>query len=300
MHRWPAILADDDPDAARLMRAALADLDFETAETAPTTVFLTAKAHKSALVVVARPASVATIAVALKMLHRLPGYYHIIALLDRYDAADVTAAFAAGADDALIKPLIPGEVEARLRLAKQILALEDCRRTLEAEGTLLAEISTQATFHSRRYLQAQLVNELARAQRFKHGIAVVAAEVRQHHGSERVMRRFGQLLSGICRTRIDWIARYGKQSFALVLPETNLAGALCVAARVRERCADLEAAGLPKALTVNVGVSALEAKRIAALGGDGPQFLLDSTDAYLREAVQKGPGQIAGGPVPHA
>ena len=300
MHHWPAILADDNVDAARSIKAALVELDFEVAETAPTAVFLAAKAHKSALVLVAHPASGATIGVALKMLHRQPGYYHIIGLLDRYDPATVTAAFAAGADDAIAKPLIPGELEARLRLAKQILELEDSRRTLEAEGTLLAEISTQATFHSRRYLQAQLVNELARAHRFNHGISIVVAEVRQHHGSERAMRNFGQLLSEICRTRIDWIARYGKQSFALVLPETNLAGALSVAARVRERCVDAEGAELPKPLTVNVGVSALEAERIGAYSGYSPEVLLDATDAYLRDAVQKGPGQIVGGPVPHA
>jgi diguanylate cyclase (GGDEF)-like protein len=300
LQRWPAILADDDPEAVRCVKAALAELDFDVAEAAPTAVFLTAKAHKSALVLVGLPASGATVGVALKMLHRQPGYYHIIGLLDRYDPATVTAAFAAaGADDAIAKPFIPAELEARLRLAKQILVLEDSRRTLEAEGGLLAQISTQATFHSRRYLQAQLGNELARAQRFRHGVAIVVAEVRQHHGSERVMRNFGQLLSGLCRAHIDWIARYGKQSFALVLPETKLAGALCVAARVRERCVDSEAAELPKTLTVNVGVSALEGERIDAYSGHDPQFLLDATDAYLRDAVQKGPGQIAGGPVPH-
>jgi diguanylate cyclase (GGDEF)-like protein len=300
LHRWPAILADGDPDAARSIKAALAELDFEVAETAPTAVFLTAKSHKSALVLVALPAPGATVGVALKMLHRQPGYYHVIGLLDRYDPSDVTAAFAAGADDAIAKPFIPAELEARLRFAKQIIALEDSRRTLEAEGALLAQISTEATFHSRRYLQAQLVNELARAERFKHGLAIVLAEVRQHHGSERVMRSFGQMLSGLCRARIDWIARYGKQSFGLVLPETNLAGALCVAGRLRERCVDSEAAELPKALTVNVGVSAIEASRIAAYSGQSPQFLLDATEAYLRDAVQKGPGQITGGPVPHA
>ena len=300
MHRWPAILADDDPDAARSIKVALAELDFEVAEATPTTVFLTATAHKSALVLVAQPASGATIGVALKMLHRQSGYYHVIGLLDRYDPVAVTAAFAAGADDTIAKPLIPGELEARLRLAKQILALEDSRKTLEAEGALLAEISTQATFHSRRYLQAQLVNELARAQRFSHGLAIVVAEARQQHGSERDTRTFGQLLSGICRSRIDWIARYGKQSFALVLPETSLHGALRVAARVRERCVDSEAAELSRALTVNVGVSALDGERIGAYSGDGPQSLLDAADAYLRDAVKKGPGQIAGGPVPYA
>ncbi len=299
MQRWPAILADDDLEAARAVEAALGELDFDVIMTTPAALFVAAKAHKSALVLIAHAAA-ERLGVALKMLHREPGYYHIVGLLDRYEPGVVAAAVAAGADDVIAKPLIAAELTARLRLAKHVLALEDSRKTLEAEGALLAEISTRASFHSRRYLQAQLVNELARAQRFKHGLAMLVAEVRQHHGSERVMRNFGQLLSSVCRSRIDWIARHGKQSFALVLPETDLAGALRVATRVQERCAASEATSLPKALSVNVGVSALDVDRIGSLDGHGPQFLLDATDSYLEDAVHKGPGQIAGGPAPRA
>src|SRR5262245_24953854 len=44
----------------------------------------------------------------------------VLALVDRDDAARVAAALAAGADDVLRKPLVPGEVFARIRAAARL------------------------------------------------------------------------------------------------------------------------------------------------------------------------------------
>jgi two-component system, chemotaxis family, response regulator WspR len=300
VQRWTAILADDDPDSVPFVKDALQQQDYDVVVTSPTTVVAAAKTHKSALVLLAPSRLEPDVWLACRMLHADSEGHHVICLLDRYEPAAISRAFAAGADDALAKPLIPGELDARLRFAKRVLVLEESRSTLEKEGALLAEISTRASFHSRRYLQAELTNELARARRFSHALAVIVAEARHQEGSERTMRSFGQVLSGLCRSRVDWIARHGERTFALVLPETGLGGALRAGGRLQAELSAREVNDLPESLIVNLGVSALHRDNIEVAEKVGPQLLLDAAEHYLRDATRSGPGHMAGGPAPHA
>jgi PleD family two-component response regulator len=112
-----------------------------------------------------------------------------------------------------------------------------------------------------------------------------------------VARKFGYLLSVQLRSHVDWAGHYGERRIALVLPETNLGGALRVAERLRERLNDgaLESAGLPTRISAGFGISAL---------GSGSavdaQALLDAAEGYLDDAFRKGPNQIAGGPAPRS
>src|SRR6185369_7817076 len=71
-------------------------------------------------------------------------------------SADTVVAVAEAHKNALVF-LAPtsADLDARVRLGKRVLVLEDTCNTLEGEGGLLAEISTRASFHSRRYLQSE-------------------------------------------------------------------------------------------------------------------------------------------------
>ncbi len=296
-----AILVDRDPDTIVRVKDVLQQHDCVVSLASPSTVVAAAHAHKSSLVLLAPAASDPDPWSACRKLHDNSGNHHVICLLDRYDPAEVAVAFAAGADDVLSKPLIPAELDARVRLGKRVLMLEETRNTLEEEGALLAEISTRASFHSRRYLQSELTNELTRARRFAHALAVIVAEARQPEGGERAMRSFGQVLSRLCRSRVDWIARHGDHSYAVVLPETDLVGALSAAGRLQTELSLRETSDSPDALVINLGVSALHRNDTDILeSAAGPQLLLDAAEQYLKEAMRKGPGQIVGGPAPHA
>jgi PleD family two-component response regulator len=300
VHNCTAILVDEDPDTIVRVKDALQQHDCVVALASTSTVVAAAHAHKGALVLLAPSSSDPDPWSACRKLHDNADNHHVICLLDRYDPAVVTAAFAAGAEDVLSKPLIPAELEARVRLGKRMLVLEETRSTLEEEGALLAEISTRASFHSRRYLQSELTNELTRARRFAHALAVIVARARAPEGGERAMRSFGQVLSRLCRSRVDWIARHGDRSYAVVLPETDLVGALSAAGRLQTELSARETSDLQDSLVINLGVSAVHGDNASFAEDAGPQLLLEAAEQYLQEAMNKGPGQIVGGPAPHA
>ncbi len=97
-------------------------------------------------------------------------------------------------------------------------------------------------FHNRRYLQARLHEELARAQRDHRPVACLMIDVDHfkrindefgHLAGDAVLREVANRIDGQMRLS-DTGARFGGDEFAIVLPHGTLADAHKVAARVLE------------------------------------------------------------------
>ncbi len=120
---------------------------------------------------------------------------------------------------------------------------------------------------NRREFQEQLATELARVERFGGPLALVVADldnfkqVNDRHGhlaGDDVLRAFAGVLRRNVR-EVDTAARYGGEEFAVVLPGTDLAGAVHVAERIRAEMASLRIQTFPGALpavTASFGVAA--------------------------------------------
>jgi diguanylate cyclase (GGDEF)-like protein len=87
-----------------------------------------------------------------------------------------------------------------------------------------------------------LEQETQRALRHQHGIAVILfdiddlSQLNHSHGygaGDRLLERLGILASRFFRTH-DWVARYGEDSIAVLLPETTLDQAAALSNRFRE------------------------------------------------------------------
>jgi diguanylate cyclase (GGDEF)-like protein len=119
---------------------------------------------------------------------------------------------------------------------------------------------------NRREFMAQLAREAHRQSRSGRPLSLVMIDVDHfkrvndqwgHQAGDEVLARIGHILRSLTREQIDVAARYGGEEFVLLLPETELAGAVQVAekisARLREQ--DFSALGGHFRVTQSVGVA---------------------------------------------
>jgi diguanylate cyclase (GGDEF)-like protein len=297
MERCTGIVADHDGASAIELKKALRTLQCDVVAVPDLEALDAAvKDHKTALLLLAESLPGLDVQGVCRQLHREHDRnYYVVILLDSYRPEKVSAAFEAGADEVLVKPLIPAELRARLEHAKRNVQLESLRSTVETESAWLAELAATRSIYSPRYLQEELENEIARSRRCAHPLALILADI--HHDDTRIVRKLGHLLSAQVRSHVDWAARYGESRIALVLPETNLGGALRVAERLQAALDDtaLRSVGLPTDISAIFGISA-----VGAESAIDAKALLDAAEAYLGDASLKGPKQIAGGPAPRS
>ena len=97
------------------------------------------------------------------------------------------------------------------------------------------------TLHTRPVLDAVLPKECCRAERFEHWLSMMLIDVdnlsaiNKAHGygvGDRILERMGILLRAYFRQH-DWVARYGEDTIAVLLPETDPEDAMLLAERTR-------------------------------------------------------------------
>jgi len=224
-----------------------------------------------------------------------PGSNFLVFLVARQDAAHLSAAYAAGAADVLATPPEHAELGPRIDSAFHVLDLEQFRASIADNSSLIADMSTSSIVHGRFYLENELNNEIRRATRYDHPLALILVEVSMKYTSaEGAIRASGRYLSDQMRQGIDWIARYNRESFVLVLPETGVedshAAATRVASKVRTR--DSTVNGIPCDAVWTFGFTGFDHV------GTGPpeaETLLASAQNYLAAARLKSSHRIAGG-----
>jgi len=173
------------------------------------------------------------------------------------------------------------------------IALGRQRRELEA----LARTDVLTGLANRREFMAQLERESHRQVRSGQTLSLVLFDVDHfkrindtwgHPVGDQVLARLGALLRQHTREQVDTAARYGGEEFVLLLPDTDLAGALRVAEKMSAqlRCEPFEAQGQRFSVTQSVGVA--EVVRGDASGA------LRVADRNLYRAKQAGRDRMVG------
>ncbi|MBB3220900.1 GGDEF domain-containing protein [Pseudoduganella umbonata] len=186
----------------------------------------------------------------------------------------------------IVIALIAGSLTAQEQLTMvMLLALANCfgyisarryhlirREEFRVQSVLknLSERDPLTGCHNRRYLQQELLNmELSRARRFRLSVAVIACDIDYfksvndtygHAAGDRVLVAFAALLRGLIREKVDNLIRFGGEEFLLVLPETDLSGAMHLAERMRAALSAMTteiAPGKTVGVTASFGVTSV-------------------------------------------
>lgn len=235
----------------------------------------------------------------------LESYSYLILLTAQESKADLIAGLEAGADEYLVKPVNEAELRVRLKIAQRILNLE---RSLKQSLEELRHLSVKdplTELYNRRFLAERLSQEIMRAARYDRNLSLIMLDLDHfksvndrygHAVGDGVLMACAGMLQDVVRQDLDWAVRYGGEEFLLILPETDHAGALVVAERLREQFASapLTVGEFEIAQTASFGVSTYPHHRRGALAAE---TLLEAADRALYQAKNSGRNQVCALPL---
>ena len=232
--------------------------------------------------------------------------HYIIMLTARGDKEEIAAALDAGADDYIIKPFHPKELQSRLQVGRRILEnqymLEKLtEELLEANEKLerMLMIDGITGIANRRHFDDRYQEEWRRAMRDGSSIAVIIADIDNfkkyndaygHLRGDACLRQVAEALAAVISRGGDLVARFGGEEFAVLLPNTDSVGAVVVAESLRSAVNRLaiEHKDSPfQTLTMSFGLAIGCPER-----EEGPEKLLEKADKALYQAKAAGRNNV--------
>jgi diguanylate cyclase (GGDEF)-like protein len=236
---------------------------------------------------------------------------HVILLASREEERRVPEVFDDGVDEVLPRPCDPRTLQARVRAAQRVVALDEHVAALlrEREAQLgqltiasrklhTAAVTDALTgLHNRRFALELLQRDLPKALEQGRPLALVMIDIDRfkavndrfgHDTGDRVLRAVAELLRGAVR-RTDTVCRLGGEEFLAICPDTGLAGA-----RIRDLCASqvIDAGGFDRSVTLSLGVAELEP------GCASVDALLKRADERVYLAKQAGRDRVVAADAP--
>jgi two-component system, cell cycle response regulator len=216
----------------------------------------------------------------------------ILLLGDQSDHERVARGLDLGANDYALQPVDPVELTTRVmnqvRYHRSYLRL---RQGYEQSLSLALTDALTGSFN-RRYFDSHLPRLMQRCGALSKPLSLIVADADHfkkindnfgHAAGDHVLRELATRLVQSLRPS-DFVARYGGEEFVAVLPETDLAQAEQVAARllnaIQEKPFDLGAIGQEK-VTISIGVAAMRPE-------ETPDQLFQRADAATYQAKQAG------------
>jgi two-component system cell cycle response regulator len=201
---------------------------------------------------------------ALKGQHPRLNDIPVIMLTSQEDVGLKIQTLEQGASDYILKPFNEGELLARVKVHLKLKFLQDQLKKKNAELHQLAGIDQMTGFSNRHRFMESFERELFRSKRHKIDLSFVIFDIdffKQvndrfgHLVGDAVLMQIGRMISQRVRLS-DLIGRYGGDELILLLPQTDLPGALQLSEKIRLQIETAEFTGAPQPLkmTASAGV----------------------------------------------
>ena len=197
-----------------------------------------------------------------------------------------------GAVDYIIKPFHPEIVKLRVQNQLELKMYRDTHARL-------AMIDGLTGIANRRAFDEQLQREWLRSERNRADLSLIMMDIDffklyndsyGHLDGDESLRQVANALLRSMRGS-DFAARYGGEEFVCILPETDAAGALITADRIRNKIEALrlphEASTVSPYLTVSIGVVTVRPDLVGE-----PQRLIEVADQMLYQAKENGRNRV--------
>ncbi|MEW6570166.1 MAG: diguanylate cyclase [Nitrospirota bacterium] len=226
----------------------------------------------------------------------------IIILTVKSSTKDKVTSLESGADDFLPKPYNEIELNARIYACLRTKALRDelreKNRQLEQvllKVEILAITDPLTQLYNRRHFETTLEKEFRRTIRYQTPTSCLMIDIDHfkgindeygHHAGDQVLKEMARTIKGALR-EIDIVARWGGEEFIILLPQTAKDAAFKAASRILKKVADSKFPGIPRQLTVSIGVAGIPDPSI-----DSAEKLIRMSDIALYEAKARGRNRI--------
>jgi diguanylate cyclase (GGDEF)-like protein len=238
----------------------------------------------------------------------------IIMVSAQDEEEQIEEAFNAGAIDYISKPLKKLELHARVHSALKLKEEMDRRKARERELEVLNQFLAEANqelqrlsvtdgltgIANRRYFDESLEKEWLRATRDRRSLSLIMIDIDffkafndyyGHIAGDVCLKQIATALTGVVKRSGDLVARYGGEEFVILLPGTELEGAMRVAEMVQQQIAALGIehgkSQVGNSVTVSMGIATLVPEQHVI-----PATLIEVADAALYEAKKQGRNQI--------
>jgi len=246
------LIADDDPISRRMLEAALRRMGHGVVVTSDGQQAWESLQNSAVRLVIAdwmMPKLDGLELVRKIRLLEKHNYIYTVLLTSRSEKQDIIQGLAAGADDYVTKPFDLDELLVRVRAGERIVRLEEELAARNEQLRRLTLIDELTQIGNRRAFDGTLARMVEHCRRYDHCFGLLMIDIDHfkayndsfgHTSGDETLRSVAQLIVGNIRTA-DLAYRYGGEEFACILPETDEAGSIRVAERLR---AGIEGTGI--------------------------------------------------------
>ncbi len=247
---------------------------------------------------------------AAKEIKKIQGddWVPIIFLSGRTDPKDIVAGIEAGGDDYLTKPVDQTVLSAKMAAMQRIAAMRQALITLSEKLEIandelksLADADGLTSLANRRRLDRHLTREASRCARMNHPLSLLMIDLdhfksyNDHYGhlaGDSCLKKVAKALSSGINRAPDLVGRYGGEEFCVILPDTDIEGAIKVAEVLRNKVLALNIPHQGNSAAEVVSTSIGLATEILEPGRDATH-LLNQADKALYQAKENGRNQVA-------